>query len=94
MVESSRKHGPFDRRYPVLPKLAAPASKQQPGDGAERLDWSAFLTRFFPNLHRHDRNALAAYEAYAPARAARLGRVVLPSAAVLAWEWEGGTSAG
>jgi hypothetical protein len=33
-------------------------------DGAERLDWSVFLARFFPNRSRHDFEALAAYEAY------------------------------
>jgi hypothetical protein len=30
----------------------------------DQLDWSAFLGRFFPNRRRHDRAALAAYEAY------------------------------
>jgi hypothetical protein len=30
----------------------------------ERLEWSAFLARFFPNRRRHDFAALAAYEAY------------------------------
>jgi hypothetical protein len=29
----------------------------------ERLEWSAFLARFFPNRRRHDFAALAAYEA-------------------------------
>ena len=28
------------------------------------IEWSAFLGRFFPNRRRHDRAALAAYEAY------------------------------
>jgi hypothetical protein len=65
MVESSRRHGHFDGRYPVLPKLVertwAPESADTDGDP---LDWSAFLGRFFPNRRRHDRAALAAYEAY------------------------------
>ena len=65
MVESSRRHGHFDGRYPVLPKLVqrtcAPESADTEG---EQLDWSAFLTRFFPNQRRHDRAALAAYESY------------------------------
>ncbi len=31
---------------------------------ADRLDWSAFLARLFPNRRRHDLVALAAYQAY------------------------------
>lgn len=65
MVESSRRHGHFDGRYPVLPKLVertwVPESADIDGD---QLDWSAFLRRFFPNQRRHDRAALAAYQAY------------------------------
>ena len=30
----------------------------------ERLDWSAFLARFFPGRRRHDFVAIAAYTAY------------------------------
>jgi hypothetical protein len=64
MVESARKHGPFDDRYPVRLKLPAPSCDLRPAeDGAERLEWSAFLARFFPNRRRHDFAALAAYEA-------------------------------
>ena len=65
MVESSRKHGEFDGRWPPLPKLVertwVPESADT--DGAQ-LDWSAFLRRFFPNRRRHERAALAAYQAY------------------------------
>jgi len=65
MVESSRKHGEFDGRWRPLPKLVertwVPESADT--DGAQ-LDWSAFLRRFFPNRRRHDRAALAAYQAY------------------------------
>jgi hypothetical protein len=65
MVESARKHGPFDRRYPALPKLAAPIWEPRPDENdEEQLDWSALLARFFPNRRRHDHEALAAYEAY------------------------------
>ena len=65
MVEPARRHGPFDTRYPVRPKLAARTWELQPDeDGSERLDWSAFLARFFPNRPRHDFDALAAYESY------------------------------
>ena len=114
MVEPARRHGPFDTRYPVRPKLAARTWELQPDeDGLERLDWSAFLARFFPNRPRHDFDALAAYESYRNAleqASAAAGSVtgpeytrrgaaeaseragVAPSpAAVLVWEWEGGT---
>jgi hypothetical protein len=113
MVEPRRKHGPFDTRYPVRLKRAATRWELQPDeDGFERLDWSAFLARFFPNRRRHDLEALAAYESYRDAldqasatagpatgpahtrRVATEASVRIPvaplSAAVLAWEWEGG----
>jgi hypothetical protein len=106
MVEPRRKHGPFDTRYPVPLKQAATTWELQPDqDGLERLDWSAFLARFFPNRRRHDFEALAAYESYRNAleqASATAGPVTGPEharwgaaeaserAAVLAWEWEGG----
>src|SRR5439155_17752551 len=69
MVEPARRHGPFDTRYPVRPKLAATTWELHPDeDRLERLDWSAFLARFFPNSRRHDLGALAAYESYRNAR--------------------------
>ena len=65
MVEPARRHGPFDSRYPARPKLAATAWELQPDEvGLGRLDWSAFLARFFPNRRRHDFEALAAYASY------------------------------
>jgi hypothetical protein len=65
MFESARKHGPFDERYRVRQKLPAPRwDLRLGGEGEERLEWSAFLARFFPNRRRHDFAALAAYEAY------------------------------
>lgn len=125
MFESARKHGPFDDRYPARHKLPAPSRDLRlDGDGGERLEWSTFLMRFYPNRRRHDFAALAAYEAYRntlaqetpqqrppthralPRRrdgrsrnrpAAALARapvsVAPSSAAVLAWESEGGASA-
>lgn len=110
MVEPGRKHGPFDSRYPVSVKQAATTWELQPDQGGlERLDWSTFLARFFPNRRRHDFEALAAYESYRNAldqasatagpvtvqarRAAEAGErvaVASLSAAVLAWEGEGG----
>ena len=35
-----------------------------PTPARERLDFSAFLARFFPNRHRHDFAAITAYAAY------------------------------
>ena len=106
MVESSRRHGPFDIRYPLRLKLAAITWELQPDeDRLERLDWSAFLARFFPNRRRHDLEALAAYESYrnalgqaslaagtvtGPAFTAGTAAASELSAAVLVWEWEGG----
>jgi hypothetical protein len=65
MVESGRKHGPFDLRYPVRQKIATPVWELQGDrDGQGRLEWSVFLARFFTNRRRHDFEALAAYESY------------------------------
>jgi hypothetical protein len=65
MIEPSRKHGEFDGRWPVMPKLAARTwVPERDDDAADQLGWSTFLGRFFPNRRRHDRAALAAYEAY------------------------------
>jgi hypothetical protein len=65
MVEPARRHGPFDTRYPARSKLAATRWELQPDqDGLERLDWSAFVARFFPTIDRHDFDALAAYQSY------------------------------
>jgi len=61
-IEHSRKHGPFDRRYPRIRHWPAPASLWRLGQ--ERLDWQGFLARFFRDSSRHDFDALAAYESY------------------------------
>jgi hypothetical protein len=64
-IESSRKHGQFDGRWPVRPKIATRRwVPERDDDASDQLDWSAFLTRFAPDRRRHDRAALAAYEAY------------------------------
>ena len=45
--------------------MAEPVRKHDdPTPAGERLDWSAFLARFFPNRRRHDFAAIAAYTAY------------------------------
>jgi hypothetical protein len=75
MVESGRKHGPFDFRYPVRRKIAKSVWElRRDRDGPRRLEWPVFLERFFPSGRRHDFEALAAYEAYRNA----LDRAALP----------------
>lgn len=75
MVESGRKHGPFDFRYPVAQKTASHAwDLQQRADGQEILGWDAFVARFVPNRQRHDFEALARYEAYRNATAQHSAR--------------------
>ena len=65
MVDSGRKHGPFDFRYPMRRKIAASVWElQRDRDRPGRLEWSVFLARSFPDRRRHDFEALAAYEAY------------------------------
>jgi hypothetical protein len=54
----------------------APPKHGDPTPAGERLDFSAFLARYFPNRHRHDFAAITAYAAYRnelepPAPAAR-----------------------
>jgi len=61
MVESRRKHGSFDSRYPLLSKPEPPTWVLRADEG---LEWTAFLARFFPGARRHDIAALAAYGAY------------------------------
>ena len=61
-IEHSRKHGPFDRRYPPIRHKPVSASLWRLGE--ERLDWQGFVARFFPDSRRHDFDALAAYESY------------------------------
>lgn len=56
-VEHSRKHGPFDSRYPPIRHKPTPASLWRLGE--ERLDWQGFLGRLFPDSRRHDFDASA-----------------------------------
>jgi hypothetical protein len=97
-TEHSRKHGPFDRRYPPFRHKPAPASLWRLGE--EPIDWKGFLARFFPGSRRHDFDALAAYESYrddddAAAHVARLdnalrgGDETEPPAAGETERWEG-----
>jgi hypothetical protein len=83
MVEPARRHGPFDTRYPTRTKLAtATWELRSDGDASERVDWSVFLARFFPNSRRHDFDALAGYESYREAveqASAAAGTVARPA---------------
>ena len=68
VVEASRKHGPFDTRWPSARNDNAAAVSTAPPlraeEAAEALDWEAFSNRYFPGRRRHDMEALTAYATY------------------------------
>lgn len=68
MVEASRRHGPFDTRWPSAPKDNAGAVSTAPplraAEAAAGLDWEVFSNRHFPGRRRHDLVALTAYATY------------------------------
>ena len=68
MVEASRKHGPFDARWPCLRKGSSDAASTAPllraAEAAEAIDWDAFSNRYFRERRRHDSEARSAYAAY------------------------------
>ena len=72
MVEASRKHGPFDTRWPSVRKDSAGAVPTTPplraAEAAEALDWEAFSNRYFPRRRRHDMEGLRAYATYKQGR--------------------------
>jgi hypothetical protein len=67
-VEASRKHGPFDTRWPCVRKensrALSKASRLSAAEAAEALDWQAFSARYFPERRRHNFEAVFAYAAY------------------------------
>ena len=70
-MEVSRKHGPFDIRWPrVGEDRSTPARTPafDPAEVAEALDWDAFSTRYFPGPSRHNAHARSAYAAYKQGR--------------------------
>jgi hypothetical protein len=71
-VEVSRKHGPFDMRWPCARKDSSGALSTAPVLGAaavaEALDWYAFSARFFRERRRYDSEARSAYAAYRQGR--------------------------
>ena len=71
-MEASRKHGPFDPRWPCVRKDNSRALSTAPllsaAEAAEALDWQAFSARYFPEPRRHDSEARSAYTAYRQGR--------------------------
>jgi hypothetical protein len=71
-VEVSRRHGPFDTRWPSARKESAGAVPTVPplraAEAAEALDWEAFSNRYFAGRRRHDMEALTAYATYKQGR--------------------------
>jgi hypothetical protein len=71
-VEVSRKHGPFDMRWPCARNESSGAPSTAPLLGAtevaEALDWYAFSARFFGDRRRYDSEARSAYAAYKQGR--------------------------
>ena len=71
-MEASRKHGPFDTRWPCAgkesPDGAAKAPLLRAAEAAEALDWDAFSNRYFRERRRHDSEARSAYAAYKQGR--------------------------
>ena len=102
MVEVSRKHGPFDTRWPSARKDNVRALSTAPplraAEAAEALDWEAFSNRYFSGRRRHDMEALTAYATYtqgrewrtAPARLSVVATEHVPAAVELESE-EAGT---
>jgi hypothetical protein len=67
-VEASRKHGPFDTRWPSgrvgRSTGAASGASLLAADAAEGLDWDGFATNYVRGRRRHNLRALSAYAAY------------------------------
>jgi hypothetical protein len=76
-VEASRRHGPFDTRWPTRHSTGAAGVRSapllQPAEAAARLDWDAFSSRYFPACRRHDLGALSDYAAFKHGREGRQG---------------------
>jgi hypothetical protein len=72
VVEASRKHGPFDTRWPSARNESSDAAPTAPplraAEAAEALDWEAFSNRYFPGRRRHNMEALTAYATYKQGR--------------------------
>jgi hypothetical protein len=103
VVEASRKHGPFDTRWPSARRDSLAAVPTVPpfraAEAAEALDWEAFSNRYFPGRRRHDMKALTAYATYTqgrewrttPARLSVVPTEHVPAAVELVKSEEAGT---
>ena len=71
-MEASRRHGPFDTRWPSIRKDSSGSAPTAPRlsakEVAEALDWQSFSARYFPKRGRHDAEARSAYAAYGQGR--------------------------
>ena len=70
-MEASRKHGPFDTRWPCVhieSSGAVQTVSPHAAEGPEALDWDAFSARHFGERDRHDSEARSAYAAYTQGR--------------------------
>lgn len=94
-VEHSRKHGPFDPRFPSVGHESSPESRPF---GEKGLDWQRFASRFFPGSGRHRSGALVAYSAYLTAETEESREEEQAPLAMTPdterWEGEGGAAAG
>ncbi|HEY6960324.1 MAG TPA: hypothetical protein VI408_00400 [Gaiellaceae bacterium] len=72
VVEASRRHGPFDTRWPSARKDSSDTARTAPPlpaeEAAEALDWDAFSNRYFPGRRRHNMEAVTAYVTYTQGR--------------------------
>jgi hypothetical protein len=81
MIESPRRHGHYDPRYPASVfalvedfPLSIAAWENEGGatalaeEPSEPIEWSAFARSRFPGSKRHDLRALAAYGRYRTAQ--------------------------
>ena len=71
-MEASRKHGPFDMRWPCVGRDSTGAAPAPPRlreeEATEALDWEAFSQRHFPGRKRHNSEARTAYATYMQGR--------------------------
>jgi len=57
-----------------------------------RLDWQAFVSRFYPGSARHDFRVLKAYDAYRKSLSAKPSDRSGDAEALRVWEEEGGAT--
>ncbi len=61
-LEASRKHGPFDTRWPSAHTPRSEAAS--PANAEQGLDWEGFSNRYVRRRGRHNLEALSSYAAY------------------------------